>query len=116
MAVDRSHIRFAAAGVGCALLSGVLGSSPLLFKLSMYWMLGTTGVAFAFGAAVRNLLDSPGMYPRSMQVIARAAEDPGRPRSVRRVAAALYLYMGGLVFSVAVFCTIAVVSFIFFRK
>jgi hypothetical protein len=113
---DRTYARVVAVGVGAALLSIAVGSSPVLFTLSMYWMFGSTAIAFAFGAALRNLLDSPGMYPRSMRAIACAAEDPWRPRVVRRTAAALYLYMAGLVFCATVFVTIVVVSVLFFRK
>jgi hypothetical protein len=113
---DRTHVRAVAAGVACALLSIACGSSAMLWSLSMYWMLGATAVAFNFAAAVRALLDSPGMYPRSMKAIARAAEDPKRPAVYRRTAVALYLYMVSLTFCAAVFCTIPVVSLIFFRK
>lgn len=113
---DRTHTRLIAAGVACAALSIALGSSPRLFVLSMYWMLGSTGIAFAFGAAARRLLDSPGMYPRSMKAIARATEDPARPQVERRTAAALYLYMAGLVFSATAFTTIGLVSVLFLRK
>ena len=113
---DRTHTRIIAAGVACAVLSIALGSSPRFFVLSMYWMLGSTGVAFAFGAAARRLLDSPGMYPRSMKAIARAAEDRERPPVERRTAVALYLYMAGLVFSATAFTTIGLVSVLFLRK
>ena len=113
---DRVHLRAVAAGVACALLSIACGSSRMLWSLSMYWMLVSTGVAFAFGAAVRDLMDSPGMYPRSMKAIARAAEDQGRSRVHRRTAVALYLYMVSLVFAAAAFFTIPLVTFIFFRK
>jgi hypothetical protein len=115
LVVDRTHARFAAAGASVALLSGVLGTSSLLLMLSLYWMLGSTTIAFACGGPVRDLLDSPGMYPRSMQAIARAAEDPERPRVVRRTAAALYLYMGGMIFCGTAVYTIVLVSFVFFR-
>jgi hypothetical protein len=113
---DHSQAWAVAAGVGCALLSIALGSSPLVWALSMYWMFGSTAVAFTFGAAVRSLLDSPGMYPRSMKAIARAAEDRSRPRIYRRTAVALYLYMAGTLFSAGAFCTILLVSLIFFGK
>ncbi len=113
---DRTHTRTVAAGVACALLSIALGSSPRLFVLSMFWMLGSTGIAFVFGAAARRLLDSPGMYPRSMKAIARAAEDAARSRAERRTAAALYLYMTGLVFSATAFTTIGLVSVLFLRR
>ena len=113
---DRTHTRIIAAGVACALLSIALGASPRFFVLLMYWMLGSTGVAFAFGAAARRLLDSPGMYPRSMKAIARAAEDRERPPVERRTAVALYLYMAGLVFSATAFTTIGLVSVLFLRK
>ncbi|HEY8356269.1 MAG TPA: hypothetical protein VIL30_02310 [Ramlibacter sp.] len=112
---DRIQVRAVGVGLAAGLLSIALGSSHVLFVLCMYWMLGSTGVAFAFGAAVRTLLDDPGMYPRSMAAIARAAEDMERPRVVRRTAVALYLYMIGLVFCASAFATIAVVSFLFFR-
>lgn len=113
---DRTQARCVAAGVSCALLSVALGSSAVLFLLSMYWMFGSTALAFTFGAAVRSLLDSPGMYPRSMQAIARAAEDPARPRPIRRTAVALYLYMAGMIFFATAFGTIVLVSLVFFRK
>jgi hypothetical protein len=113
---DRTLVKATAAGVACALLSVACGSSAMLWSLSMYWMLGATGVAFAFGAAVRDLLDRPGMYPRSMKAIARAAEDRSQPPVYRRTAVALYLYMVSLLFAAAAFCTIPLVSLIFFRK
>lgn len=110
--LDRIQGRIAGAAVACALLSIVLGSTGLLFTLALYWMLGSTGVAFAFGAAVRRLLDDPAMYPRSLQAIARAADDPARPRVVRRTAAALYLYMAGMLFSATVLATLAVAALV----
>ncbi|MDB5857635.1 MAG: hypothetical protein JWQ76_1324 [Ramlibacter sp.] len=113
---DHSQAWAVSAGVGCALLSVALGSSGVLWALSLYWMFGSTAVAFTFGAAVRNLLDSPGMYPRSMKAIARAAEDRSQGSVYRRTAVALYLYMAGTLFAAAAFCTILLVSFIFFRK
>jgi hypothetical protein len=113
---DRTQARAVAAGVGIALLAIAADSSRLLWHLSMYWMIGSTGVAFAFAAAARDFLDSPGMYPRSMKAIARAAEDQTQSRVYRRTAVALYLYMLGMLFSAAVFCTVPLVSFIFFRK
>jgi hypothetical protein len=112
---DRTQEKAFGAGVAFALLSIALGSSPVLFSLSMYWMLGSTGVAFAFFAAVRELMDHPDMYPRSMKAIARAAEDPGRSRVSRRTAAALYMYMAGLLFCAGAFVTIPLVTFLFFR-
>ena len=48
---DRTQARAVAAGVAFALLSIAVGSSPVLFAISMYWMLGSTAVAFAFFAA-----------------------------------------------------------------
>jgi hypothetical protein len=108
--------RAAAAGVVCAALAVALDATRLLWPLSMYWMLGSTGVAFAFGAAARNFLDGPGMYPRSMKAIARAAEDRSMPAVHRRTAVALYMYMVGLVFAAATFGTILLVTFIFFRQ
>jgi hypothetical protein len=113
---DPVLVRAAAAGVACSLLAVVLDASRVLWPLSMYWMLGSTGVAFAFGAAARNFLDGPGMYPRSMKAIARAAEDQSMPVVYRRTAVALYMYMVGLVFAFATFTTILLVSFIFLRK
>ncbi len=92
-----------------------MGTSSQLLLLSVFRKLASTTVAFACGGPVRSLLDSPGMYPRSMQAIARAAEDPSRPRAVRHTAAALYLYMGGMIFCGTVVYTIVLVSFVFFR-
>lgn len=113
---DHTQAWAVAAGVGCALLSVALGSSWLLWALSVGWMIGATAIAFIFGAAARNLLDSPGMYPRSMKAIARAAEDRSQGSVYRRTAVALYLYMAGMLFAAAAFCTIVVVSFLFFRN
>ena len=113
---DHSQAWSVGAGVGCALLSVALGSSHLLWALSICWMFGSTAVAFSFGGAVRSFLDGPQMYPRSMKAIARAAEDKSQRKVYRRTAVALYLYMAGTLFSAGVFCTIPLVSFIFLRK
>ena len=106
---DDSQAWSVLAGVGCALLSISLDTSRLLWSLSMYWMLVTTSIAFVFGAAVRDLLDRPGMYPRSMKAIARAAEDRSQGGVYRRTATALYLYMAGTLFAAGAFCTIVLV-------
>lgn len=108
--VERAQARVAAAGIACALLSIALGTGSLLFMLALYWMFGSTAVAFACAGAVRRLLDDPSMYPRSLQAIARAADDAGRPRVVRRTAAALYLYMAGMLFCATVLATLAVAA------
>jgi hypothetical protein len=113
---DRVQAKAIAAGVACALLSMTIGSGGTLFSIAMYWMLASTGVAFCFAAAVRELMDGPDMYPRSMKAIARAAENPTLSRVQRRTATALYLYMVSLLFAAAAFCTILLVSFIFLRK
>lgn len=105
----------ALAGVAFALLAIALGSARVLLLLAVYWLLASTAAAFSFGAAARALLDSPDMQPRSMEAIARAADDTGRPRVVRRTAAALYLYMAGVFFCLAAVGTILLVSFVFFR-
>ena len=106
---DDSQAWAVLAGVGCALLSIALGTGRLLWSLSMYWMLGATSIAFIFGAAVRDLLDRPGMHPRSMKAIARAAEDTSQRDVHRRTATALYLYMAGTLFAAGAFCTIVLV-------
>jgi hypothetical protein len=113
---DRVQLRAVAAGVACALFSLAIGSSGVLFLIAMYWMLGATGVAFIFAAAVRELMDGPDMYPRSMKAIARAADDQTLPKVQRRPAVALYLYMVSLLFAASAFGTIVLVSFIFLRK
>ncbi|MDB5915010.1 MAG: hypothetical protein JWP22_3685 [Ramlibacter sp.] len=113
---DRVQVRAVAAGVAVALLSLAIGSSSVLFMIEMYWMLAATGVAFVFAAAVRELMDGPDMYPRSMKAIARAADDQTLPKVQRRTAVALYLYMVSLLFAAAAFCTILLVSFVFLRQ
>ncbi|QJW83381.1 hypothetical protein HK414_01750 [Ramlibacter terrae] len=106
--IERVQARVAGAAFACALLSIALGTSSLLFMLALYWMFGSTAVAFVFAGAVRRLLDDPAMYPRSLQAIARAADDTDRPRVVRRTAVALYLYMAGMLFCATVLATLAV--------
>ncbi|MDB5752427.1 MAG: hypothetical protein JWP65_2848 [Ramlibacter sp.] len=113
---ETSRARAAAAGVGCALLSIALGTSGMLLVMAMYWMLGSTAVAFGFGAAVRALLDSPELESRSMKAIARAAQDMSRTRVYRRTAVAVYLYMAGMLFSVGAVGTILVVNLVFLRE
>jgi hypothetical protein len=113
---DRSQVWAVASGVAFALLSIALGTSGLLWALSIFWMFGATAIAFSLGGAVRSLLDSPGMYPRSMRAIARAAEDRSRRMADRRTALALYLYMAGMLCAAGAFFTILLVSFVFFRK